>query len=124
MSHDNSATEILSISVRRDGARMVIALAGELDHHGAHRLDDVLHELLVAPVDCVEVDATALTFVDSSGLRSILMVRAKADDIGATFRVSTGSPVVERVISIAGLAGQLLVADPVRPAGKQQRQTA
>jgi len=110
MNSDYSVSEILAISARRedDGDRVVIALVGELDYHGADRLDIVLAELLTSPAGHVEVDATGLTFVDSSGLRSIMLARAKALEIGATFRVSTASPVVERVIEIAGLAGVLL----------------
>ena len=112
MSSDKSATEVLAISARRDGERVVITLVGELDYHGADRLGVVLRNALIAPVDSVEVDASGLTFVDSSGLRSIVLARATTHDIGATFRVGAASLVVKRVIEVAGLAGVLLETDP------------
>jgi anti-anti-sigma factor len=111
MSSDRSVTDILTISAQRDGDRVAIALVGELDYHGAERMAVELGALIAAPATRVEMDATGLTFVDSSGLRAIMLARAKAHDIGATFRISTASLVVERVIEIAGLAGVLLAPE-------------
>jgi anti-sigma B factor antagonist/stage II sporulation protein AA (anti-sigma F factor antagonist) len=109
MASGNDATnDVLSISSRRDGDVVVITLAGELDLHGAGRFDAEVGRQLTPPLARLEVDAGELEFVDSSGLRSLMLARANAETAGATFRVRTASAAVSRVIDMAGLGEVLL----------------
>lgn len=109
MAADNDATnDVLSIASRRDGDAAVVALAGELDLHGAGLLDTEVRRLLDGGVRRVEVDASDLEFVDSSGLRSVMLARSEVEAAGASFRITAVSPTVGRVIEIAGLAELLL----------------
>jgi anti-sigma B factor antagonist len=113
MGTENDATnDVLSISSRRDGTAVVVALEGELDLHGAGLLDVEVRRMLAAPVSSIEIDATGLEFVDSSGLRSIMLARSEAEAVGATFRITSVSATVGRVIEIAGLSDLLLPAEP------------
>jgi anti-sigma B factor antagonist len=113
MGSENDATnDVLSISSRRDGTKVVVALDGELDLHGAGLLDAELRRALDAPLSSIEIDASGLEFVDSSGLRSIMLARSEAEAVGATFRVTSVSATVGRVIEIAGLSDLLLPAEP------------
>lgn len=113
MATENDATnDVLKISSHRDGAVAVIALAGELDLHGAGLLDAEVRRLFGDPVEGVEIDAGDLEFVDSSGLRSLMLARGEAEAVGASFRITAVSPAVNRVIEIAGLAGYLLSSGP------------
>ena len=100
-----------SVSTRREGARGLIALEGELDLHTADELTNAVSGLLEQKVARVEVDAGGLSFADSAGLRAVLMARAAAEDAGATFGVTVVSASVERLIEITGLS-DLLVDDP------------
>jgi anti-sigma B factor antagonist len=100
-----------SVSARREGARGVIALVGELDLHTADELTNAVSGLLEQKVTRVEVDAGGLSFADSAGLRAVLMARAAAEDAGATFGVTVVSASVERLIAITGLS-DLLVDKP------------
>jgi anti-anti-sigma factor len=102
-----TADELLSVSSRRDGDRIVVILSGELDLHGTDRLAAEV-ELALADSQVVEIDAGNLTFADSAGLRAVLLARAAAESTGATLRVISVSPPVGRVIEIAGLADELL----------------
>jgi len=114
MAPENDATnDVLSISSRRDGDAVVITLVGELDLHGAGLLDAEARRLLdgaggVGAVGHLEIDASDLEFVDSSGLRSVMLIRSETEARGATFRMSSVSPAVGRVIEIAGLTDILL----------------
>lgn len=115
MASENDATnDVLSISSRREGGAVVVTLAGELDLHGAGRLDDEIRRLLDGSGDrdgavrSVEIDARDLEFVDSSGLRSVMLARSAAEARNATFRISAVSAPVSRVIEISGLADLLL----------------
>ena len=100
-----------SVSTRREGARGVVALVGELDLHTADELTNAVSGLLEQKVTRVEVDAGGLSFADSAGLRAVLMARAAAKDAGATFGVTVVSASVERLIAITGLS-DLLVDKP------------
>ena len=108
--NDPSSTEVLSISSRRDGRRVVVELVGELDLHGSDRLAVEVQQALSEPVEQLELDATRLTFADSAGLRAVLMARTEAESSGAVFRIVGVSAPVGRVIEIAGLADLLMPA--------------
>jgi anti-anti-sigma factor len=108
--NDPTSTEVLSISRRRDGGHVVVALVGELDLHGSDRLAVEVQQALREPVEVIELDATRLTFADSAGLRAVLLARTEAESSGAAFRISGVTPSVGRVIEIAGLGDLLLPA--------------
>jgi anti-sigma B factor antagonist len=108
--NDPSSIEVLSISSRRDGPRVVVELVGELDLHGSDRLAVEVQQALSEPVEVLEIDATRLMFADSAGLRAVLLARAEAERSGAAFRITAVSPPVGRVIEIAGLSDLLLPA--------------
>ena len=110
MGSDNEPTtdQVLFVSSSRDGNRTVVKLVGELDLHGAAQLTSEVQQALSDAAEIVELDAESLTFADSAGLRAVLVARAQAMEIGATFRVVSVSPSVGRVIEIAGLADELL----------------
>jgi anti-sigma B factor antagonist len=108
--NDPSSIEVLSISSRRDGDRVVVVLEGELDLHGSDRLATEIELALGEPVDVLELDVTRLTFADSAGLRAVLLARTQTESSGAVFRLSAVSAPVGRVIEIAGLGDLLLPA--------------
>ncbi|MGH9227435.1 MAG: STAS domain-containing protein [Acidimicrobiales bacterium] len=105
---DDRDVEGFSVSARREGARGVIALVGELDLHTAGELTTVVSGLLEQNVTRVEVDAGGLSFADSAGLRAVLMARAAAEEAGASFGVTVASDSVERLIEITGLSELLI----------------
>jgi anti-anti-sigma factor len=113
MSTDNEVTtnDVLVVSSRRQGGRVVVELAGELDLHGCDRLTAEVEKFLDDSVEVVELDAHRLTFADSAGLRAILLTRAAVDKAGAQFRLGQVSPSVGRVIDLAGLGDLLLPAN-------------
>ena len=50
----------------------------------------------------------ALSFMDSSRLRSMLIARAAADEAGVRFRIAQASPAVRRLVERTGLQNRLL----------------
>jgi anti-sigma B factor antagonist len=105
---DERDAEGFSVSTRREGARGLIALVGELDLHTAGELTTAVSGLLEQKVTRVEVDAGRLSFADSAGLRAVLMARAAAAEAGASFCVTVASESVERLIEITGLSDLLI----------------
>lgn len=102
-----SPDQVVEVTARRDGAAAVIEVAGELDLHAAERLSAVAADVLAQPVESVDVDARRVTFIDSAGIRAILLARAEAQTAGIAFTLSGASPVVRRIIEIAGAEGLL-----------------
>ena len=100
--------QVLFVTSSREGNRTVVTLVGELDLHGTDQLTAEVQQALAESAEVVEIDAGALTFADSAGLRAVLMARSEAMDTGAVFRLVSVSPSVGRVIEIAGLADELL----------------
>ncbi len=98
-SHD----EVLSVSTHREETRVVIVLAGELDLHESKRLSAAMSEVLTDSVTAIEVDARNLTFIDSAGIRTVLVARAEAERLGVGFRLSGMSTSVRRIMTIAGV---------------------
>jgi stage II sporulation protein AA (anti-sigma F factor antagonist) len=105
--NDPTTNEVLAVSSRRDGRRVVVQLVGELDLHGSDRLTDEVTQALSDPIDVLDLDARGLRFVDSAGLRALLLARGEAERKGVSFQLSEVTPPVNRVIDLAGL-GDLL----------------
>src|SRR5918994_795 len=100
---DASHDEVLSVSTQSDDARVVVALAGELDLHEAKRLSAAMSEVLTGPITAIEVDVRKLTFIDSAGIRAVLIARAEAKRLGVAFRLWGASTAVVRIMKIAGV---------------------
>lgn len=96
------------VSSRRDDHRVIVELKGELDIDSSSQLTAELDEAMELTPQCLEVDASDLTFVDSAGLYALLVASDKAETQGTTFRVTAVSPLVRRVIELGGLGAVLL----------------
>src|SRR4051812_32264685 len=90
---------------QRDGDRLRIATAGELDLTTAPDLEAALET--GAPYTALELDLTGLTFIDSSGLRLLLSERDRAKRDGSLFTISNATGPVARVFAISGFDTEL-----------------
>lgn len=93
----------LEVQVHEQGGEVVVALDGEMDTHTARSVGDQLNQLAGGGAIALVVDASALRFLDSSGISELLRLRQRTVDAGGTFRVRAASPTVRRVIEITGL---------------------
>ncbi|WP_166532509.1 STAS domain-containing protein [Blastococcus xanthinilyticus] len=84
----------LSVEVRRDGDRPVVAASGELDVLGRELLDAVLSHVRETHSGVVAVDLSGVSFVDSHGL---------APALGADVVLVAASPPVCRLLRLMGL---------------------
>jgi anti-anti-sigma factor len=98
-----SDDQVLSVSMQSEDARVVVALAGELDLHEAKGLSAAMSDVLTGSVTAIEVDARKLTFIDSAGIRAVLVARADAERLGVAFKLWGASPAVRRIMKIAGV---------------------
>lgn len=104
-------SQLLSISTQAaaDGS-ITIAACGEVDLSTA----DVLRSSLSdgAQVACeLTVDLSAVSFIDSTGLRVLLEADAAARSNGHSLRLAHPSRAVRRILEIAGLLNHLEIQE-------------
>lgn len=105
-----------TVAVGESGkGRYVVTVRGELDLATADRLWTELEPLL-APESVVVLDATDITFLDSSGLRVLLQAGNRATTGGAAFRLVAPQQAVQRVLDLAGTGDHLQTRDSVAAA--------
>lgn len=94
--------ERLSVEVEPVGrGRFVLRLAGELDLSAADGFWGVLSPLLV-PGGRVVIDCARLGFLDSSGLRMLILGARRAADADAVVRLAAPVHAVRRTLELAG----------------------
>jgi anti-anti-sigma factor len=102
-SREPSPSDILSLDVRPDGGRVVVAVRGELDMATIGSVEDALQALREAGSRDVVLDLRALTFVDCAGLNMLLAAGRDARADGWNLAILDGSPALERLLEITGL---------------------
>ncbi len=99
----------LALRSQRQGDAQVIELIGELDLDGAPRLEEELKRVEASDVDSIVVDLGQLEFIDSTGLRLLVMASERCQE--GRFSLLRGSKQVHRVFEITDLADRLPFAD-------------
>lgn len=79
----------------------VLVLSGEIDTYTASELASRLGDEPVVAV----VDLSAVTFIDSSGLRTLIEADRSRKNDGARFVLRSPSAPVQRLLEISGLSG-------------------
>src|ERR671914_622107 len=104
----------LDFDTSRDGSVAVIATTGELDLSGAAVLEGEIDRLLGDPgVATIVLDLRELDFMDSSGLRLVVVTDMKARAAGRRFALVRGGETVHRVFEITRMSDRLdFVDDP------------
>jgi anti-anti-sigma factor len=95
----------LEVEVEERGPDRVVTLAGELDIASAPALEEAL--AAGANGGRVVLDLRGLEFMDSTGLRSILIAAKTADERDISFALVQGPPAVHRVFEITQTAERL-----------------
>jgi anti-anti-sigma factor len=96
----------------RSDARMHIAPIGELDIATAPQFEEAIIAATSEPVSELVLDLRGLTFMDSTGLRTLAQANLKAEQAGTALSIWRGSRQIERVLEISGLGPLLPLADP------------
>lgn len=104
----------LDFETTRDGTVAVVAPTGELDLSGATILETELERLARDPeLGSVVLDLRGLEFMDSSGLRLVVLADMRAREAGRRFALIRGDETVHRVFEITRMSERLeFVEDP------------
>jgi anti-anti-sigma factor len=102
---DSSQSE-LTLRITTDAVsdeRSVVRLEGELDLSTVPMFVAAVDDLLEAATSEVELDMTALSFIDSSGVGAYVAAHRRARERGTRLWVGARSALVGRVLQISGV---------------------
>jgi len=97
----------------REGVRVIPK--GELDLATVGALDDVIDELRGAGFRHIVLDLRELTFIDSTGLRTILRLNQSAEAGELILELTPGNPQVQRIFAMTRTLDELPFIQPKRP---------
>lgn len=100
----------LVLRSERDGDTHVVELLGELDIAGAPALDEELLRVESEDAPSILVDLRGLEFIDSTGLRLLVMAAERSKDSGR-LALLRGPDQVHRVFELTDLVGRLPFSD-------------
>ena len=86
---------------------MTLTATGEIDLASVGLLEAEIDESLASGVDLLVIDLMGVTFLDSTGLRSLLSTHTKLNESGGRLAlVVTGGPVM-RLFDVTGIESAL-----------------
>jgi anti-anti-sigma factor len=88
------------LHVERRGSVAILRVSGELDITGAEFLETRIKELAGDSPDVVVIDLRKVSFMDSTGLRSLLRARARGSEEGWSLKLIRGPEPVHRVLEL------------------------
>ncbi|MFG1675060.1 STAS domain-containing protein [Micromonospora sp. NPDC049282] len=105
----------LSIAVNRTGDEAVLRLAGEIDMLTAAQLSTVVNEVLADPPPRIVLDLAGVTFCDSQGLGTLVVLSRKASHMQCVLMLSNVGDFLLRVLDITGLRSALMIRNETAP---------
>jgi anti-sigma B factor antagonist len=102
----------LDFETTRNGSVATVRPSGELDLSGAAVLEDELERLSEdSELATVVLDMRGLEFMDSSGLRLVVVADMRAREAGRRFSLIRGDETVHRVFEITRMSDRLDFVD-------------
>jgi stage II sporulation protein AA (anti-sigma F factor antagonist) len=91
------------ISSVKDGV-LCVKPTGDIDHHTAKNMREAIDSLIVRnnPRE-LELDLSAIDFMDSSGLGLVLGRYKKQSDVGGKFKIINPSRRIMQILQLAGV---------------------
>lgn len=96
----------LSIRTEPGAGGTTVSVVGEIDSSNCEQLQAVLTDQ--ANTGQVDVDLSEVSFIDSSGLRALLLGHRVIGEAGGRMRITAASENVRRLFEITGLTERLL----------------
>lgn len=105
----------LHISVDRVPAEAVLTVVGEIDMLTAPRLAATVNDLLTDPPPRVVLDLAGVTFCDSQGLGTLVVLSRRATTAQSVIILTNVADFLMRVLDITGLRSALMISNEIRP---------
>ena len=103
----------LLIGVSSQGERVVLRLDGELDLASVPTLENAMTDATFDDMAEIVLDLRGLEFIDSTGLRAILLQDKRSTERGQAFALVRGSEQVQRLLDMTHVEEHLrIVSSP------------
>ncbi|WP_460603955.1 STAS domain-containing protein [Jatrophihabitans fulvus] len=89
-----------------DSGTAVIEVVGSIDVASRDRLADATRTALDSGASTIVLDLAGVSFIDSTGIGTLVDAAGAASEAGGSLLVRDPSRPVERILEVAGLAGQ------------------
>ena len=90
-----------------DGPRHVLVLSGELDMASSPALDEAVRGICSDSAETLTIDLSGLTFMDSTGLRVVLLAKELCERHRCKFLVIPGPAQIQRLFEVTGILERL-----------------
>ena len=107
--------ESLQLKTDRDGDVVAVAATGELDIATAGLLDEELRKAHELSPKTLVLDLRGLTFLDSTGIRTIVAADARAQEGGTGLKIVRAPEEVDRIFRLTGIGDRLDIVDEFSP---------
>jgi anti-anti-sigma factor len=100
----------LSLTITTTARSACVRIVGDLDYLTVDEVVDTATQLLVERVDLanLHLDFSGLTFLDSSALSGLALIRRRASQAGVRLHLDHRPPILERVLHVTGLFGHFV----------------
>jgi anti-sigma B factor antagonist len=99
----------LNITKSTHGDWVILAAEGEIDIATAPELDQAVETVISEGATAIAVDLSPAGFMDSTGLRSLILAQRKVQAVGGSMAVVSGSGPIRRLLEVAGVVEALSV---------------
>jgi anti-anti-sigma factor len=100
----------LSIAVQRGPDEVIFRLTGEIDVLTVMDLSNMVNETLTEPPARIVLDMAGVTFCDSQGLGTLVVLSRKAQHAGSVLALQNVGDFLLRVLDITGLRNALMIS--------------
>jgi anti-sigma B factor antagonist len=102
---DPDGQAVTVASAREENGTTIVYLSGELDLTSAGQFSTAIDAALASHPETLILDASGLTFMDSSGIVLLVSAAQRAQEV----QVRDPSPIVRRLIELTGLSNVLRI---------------
>lgn len=109
MTDDSTLGEALTVERRDDGPRVTVVVRGEMD---AFTSVDVRSAVVEQSDGDVDLDLREVTFMDSSGLGTLIVMHQLLEAAERRLVIVDRSPIVQRLFELSGVTTRFHLGDP------------
>jgi len=102
-----------------NGRETVLTLRGEVDYETAQDLRTAISEALRREgVQVIAVNLARVTFLDSTGIGTLVVAGRICSELGVAVHVRDANPFIRRLFTVVGVAGALGIDEMAAPVAK------
>jgi anti-anti-sigma factor len=103
--------ESVQVQITRDGETAMVAVSGDFDMAAAARVEGALLSVEDGTIAVIVLDLRGVTFLDSTGLRTITSADARARRDPHELRIVRGPEHIQKLLHVTGMDKILPLVD-------------